>query len=309
MVFIKDYYIYEINRDEVIFPAFLKNIKKCPKKIWAIGDIKLLNKKAIAIVGSRNSSLYGCQMAESITKDLVKNDIVIVSGMAVGIDYVAHNTCINNGGKTIAVLASGFNNVYPSENIELFNRIIESGGLVISEYDKDVQVDFKNFPLRNRIISGLAMGVVVVEATYRSGTSITARYAKEQGKPVFCVPNCVGGKNSYGIISLLKNGASLVCNGNDVLKELNIECKILKKKFNQMKFFDNNTKLVIDCLTQFDEIDCDEISDKTGLKIELVNEIIVELEVDEIIESIGFSGYRLNQEFYEELVKKNNSEG
>lgn len=169
-----------------------------------MGNISLLNKNSIAIIGSRNSSEYGRNITKKITKELVENNMVIVSGMAKGIDSIAHESCIKHAGKTIAVLGSGFKHIYPKENEKLFYNIIENDGLVLSEFPIDSPVQMKNFPRRNRIISGLALGVLVIEAAYRSGTSITAKFAKAQGKEVFCIPNSIGNKNSYGTIDLIK---------------------------------------------------------------------------------------------------------
>ena len=210
--------IYEIYPINPTYPDMLKKIPSAPKKIYAIGNISLLNEKSISIVGSRNSSEYGRKITKSITKDLVQSGIVIVSGMANGIDSVAHKTCLEYGGKTIAVLGSGFRHIFPKENEELFHQIIENDGLVISEYPIDTPVQMKNFPKRNRIISGLSIGLLVIEAAYRSGTSITAKYAKIQERKVFCIPNSIGSKNSYGTINLIQNGAILVRNAQDILK-------------------------------------------------------------------------------------------
>ena len=149
--------------------------------------------------------------------------MVIVSGMAKGIDSIAHETCIKNSGKTIAVLGSGFKHIYPKENERLFYNIIENDGLVLSEFPVDSPVQMKNFPRRNRIISGLSLGVLVIEAAYRSGTSITAKFAKAQKRKVFCIPNSIGNKNSYGTIELIKNGATLVRSAKDIFKNLDLE--------------------------------------------------------------------------------------
>lgn len=244
-------------------------------------------------------------MAKKITKDLVQNNIVIVSGMATGIDSVAHKACIENGGKTIAVLGSGFKYIYPKENEKLFFDIIENEGLVLSEFPFDSPVQMKNFPKRNRIISGLSLGVLVVEAAYRSGTSITARFAKMQGRKVFCIPNSIGNKNSYGTIDLLRNGATLVRNAKDILSELELDYRsdeiVLskKKRIKQLKILDENSRKVVDCISKNDGLDAESICINTGLDIVIVNQILTFLEIDEYIIDTGNNGYKLVEDYYE----------
>ncbi len=297
--------IYEIYNSDSIYPELLKEISSSPKKLYAIGNVNLLNMNSIAIVGSRNSSEYGESITKKITGDLVQNNIVIVSGMAIGIDSVAHKTCIESGGKTIAILGSGFKHIYPKENEKLFFDIIENDGLVLSEFPLDSQVQMKNFPKRNRIISGLSLGVLVVEAAYRSGTSITARFAKMQGRKVFCIPNSIGNKNSYGTIDLLRKGASLVRNAEDILCELNLDYKSNKnvlsgKKANkQLKILDENSRKVFECISINGGIDADGICMKTNLDIVIVNQILTYLEIDELIVDTGNNGYNLVEDYYE----------
>ena len=293
--------IYEIYPINPTYPDMLKKIPSATKKIYAIGNISLLNEKSISIVGSRNSSEYGRKITKSITKDLVQSGIVIVSGMANGIDSVAHKTCLEYGGKTIAVLGSGFRHIFPKENEELFHQIIENDGLVISEYPIDTPVQMKNFPKRNRIISGLSIGLLVIEAAYRSGTSITAKYAKIQERKVFCIPNSIGSKNSYGTINLIQNGAILVRNAQDILKVLGMEC--LKEsntvKFKQLELLDEESKEIFNCINKNESIDAEGISMQTGIDISKVNELVTVLEIDEVIKSVGFNKFKICEEYYE----------
>lgn len=239
-----------------------------------------------------------------MTEELVDNNVVIVSGMAVGIDTIAHETCIAKGGKTIAVLGGGLKNIFPKENKKLFYRIIESGGLIISEYGLDEPVQKKNFPKRNRIISGLSDGVLVVEAAYRSGTSITARYARSQGKKVFCIPNSIGNKNSYGSIELAKNGAKIVTSGYEILAELGIkykeyhDCK--KHKFDDVTSnMNENAKAIFQCLKENEYLDCEQISSKTGINIIIVNQTLTYMELDEIVENVKINKYKLCDKYCE----------
>ena len=168
------------------FPQNLLNIEKSPKELYIMGNKKLLNKKSLAIVGTRNCTPYGAECAEKFATDISKKNICIISGMALGIDTFAHNGALKEKGNTIAVLGCGFDYIYPEENIDLFNKIVENGGLVVSEYPPKTKAVLSKFPYRNRIISGLSMGTLVVEATRnRSGSLVTARYAKEQNKKIF----------------------------------------------------------------------------------------------------------------------------
>lgn len=279
----------------------LKKIKKCPEKIFVMGNLNLLNRNAISVIGSRNSTEYGEKMAKNITEDLVKNDIVIVSGLARGIDSIAHKICVDNGGKTIAVLGSGFNNIFPKENEKLFYRILEKAGTVISEFPINYPVESKNFPKRNRLISGLSLATVVVEATYRSGTSITARFAKAQGRNVYCIPNSVGNKNSCGTINLLKNGAKLITSGTEILKDLDLRIKekLPQKEPTQIKLLDNKSKVIFDCIDSYGMIDSEGISINCNLEICEVNQLLTMMEIDGIIESVNGNKYKVSDVYVE----------
>ena len=170
------------------YPEKLKNIDNPPKQLYVLGNEKILDNFGLAIIGCRQYSEYGKKVAKDISFKLAKQGINIISGLARGIDSFAHMGCMVAGGKTVAVLGSGFNNIYPKENLELLKEIIRTGGTIITEYSPDVKPIGTNFPLRNRIISGLSDGVIVVEARKKSGTLITVDYALEQGKEIFAVP-------------------------------------------------------------------------------------------------------------------------
>ena len=174
-------------------------------------------KRRIAIIGSRSNSEYGEKAATEICKDLVKEDFIIVSGLAKGIDSIAHKSCLNNGGKTIAVLGNGLNVIYPKENNDLYKEISEKG-IIISEYPPNTPPDKENFPNRNRIISALSEGVVVIESKEKSGTMNTVSHALENGKQVFCVPERIN--YGSGCNKLIKEGAKLIESAKDILEEL-----------------------------------------------------------------------------------------
>ena len=219
-----------IKNSDKEFPQELLSIKDPPKELYIIGNKKLLNKKSIAIVGTRNCTKYGAECAKKIAKNISKKEICIISGMALGIDTFAHSEAIKQNGNTIAVLGCGFDYIYPEENIELFNKIIENNGLVISEYPPKTKAILSKFPYRNRIISGLSMGVLVVEATLgRSGSLVTARYAKEQNKKIFSVPGNINLKTSKGTNWLIKEGAKLVTCAEDILTEFNIKTESIEE--------------------------------------------------------------------------------
>ncbi len=208
-----------IKKEEKLYPKSLLKIYNPPEKLYILGDEKILNDFSIAIVGSRNPSRYGIETAKALAYNLAKYNVNVVSGMAKGIDTSAHIGTIMGKGKTIAVLGSGFNHIYPKENIELLKKIIATGGAVITEYKEDTIPNKENFPKRNRIISALSKGVVVVEAAKRSGSLITAEIALEEGKEVFAVPGNINSKTSKGTNGLIKDGAKLIENVRDILEE------------------------------------------------------------------------------------------
>ena len=186
------------------------------------GNIDLLYQKSIGIVGSRLGTDYGKNMAKYFSKEIALCDIVIVSGLAKGTDSIAHNECIINGGKTIGVLGTGFKYIYPKENMTLIKEMLDSGGLIITEYEDEEKYDKSHFPVRNRIISGLSEGIIVIEAAIRSGSCITARLAKKQGKKVFAVPGRTNDMYSRGTNKLIKEGAILIEDINDISQNFDI---------------------------------------------------------------------------------------
>lgn len=215
---------FTIEEQEKEYPKRLLEIRGHPKRIYAVGNLELLNQeKGLAIVGSRKCSKKGEEEAGKLAKYLSAQGICIVSGMAIGIDAIAHAKALQEVGKTIAVLPSGLNNIYPKENEKLYQQILEQGGCIISEYKNQEKVNMQNFSKRNRLIAGLAKGVLVVEAKYRSGSSITAKHAKLQHKPVFCLPREVENKNGVGTNRLIQKGANLITKPEDIMKYYQFE--------------------------------------------------------------------------------------
>jgi DNA processing protein len=201
------------------YPKRLRDIYDPPALLYVRGELRREDTLAIAIVGSRKTSPYGRWITEKIGQDLARHGVTVVSGMARGIDSVAHMGALQGGGRTIAVLGCGVDVIYPSENRNLFNQIIEHGA-VLSEFPMGSPPEGGHFPRRNRIISGLSVGVVIVQAGSKSGSLITANYALEQGREVFAIPGNVGAQGSRGTNQLIKEGAKLVESSEDILEEM-----------------------------------------------------------------------------------------
>jgi DNA processing protein len=201
------------------YPAMLKETDGAPLVLYVRGSLIPQDRYAIAVVGSRNLTHYGASVAERIAGDLARMGFTIVSGMARGVDSLAHKASLAAGGRTVAVLGSGVDIPYPPENKTLMEKIIASGS-VISEFLPGTPPDKDNFPRRNRIISGLSLGILVVEAVSDSGALITARYATDQGREVFAIPGNITSASSEGTNDLIRKGATLVRHANDIVEEL-----------------------------------------------------------------------------------------
>ena len=212
-----------ICKNDMEFPELLKKEKPIVEKLYVQGNVQNLQLSTIAIVGSRECSPYGIKVAYEFAYQLAKAGLCIASGMAIGIDKYAHLGALDANGKTIAVLGSGFQHIFPEENIGLYHRIIAENGTVITEYEPQVIPNSNHFPKRNRIISGISLGVLVVEAEYRSGASITAQYARKQEKPLFCIPSNIDSSKGIGTNRLIKEGAKLVTSVSDILEQMNIK--------------------------------------------------------------------------------------
>lgn len=223
------------------YPELLTEIYDPPILLYVKGTILPSDKNAISLVGARKASANGLKAANRLASELIANNITLISGMARGIDTEIHTTAIKNGGRTIAVLGSGLEFIYPPENKDLYNEISKCGA-VISEFPLLTPPEQYNFPRRNRIISGLSLGTVVVEASEKSGSLITARFALEQGREVFAVPGPINENKNAGTHHLIQDGAKLVQNAKDILTELRIP--ILSKDKNVTDLSDTENWLL-----------------------------------------------------------------
>jgi DNA processing protein len=268
-----------------IYPLRLKSIFDAPVFFFYQGCIDLLDKPAIAIVGTRIPSSYGRQLTMELTEKLVKTGFVIVSGLARGVDTVAHQTALRSGGKTIAVLGGALDWIYPPENKELAVSITENGGL-LSEYPMRTKPEAMNFPKRNRIISGLSLGVLVTEAGENSGALLTAYNALEQNREVFSVPGPITSERSRGTNFIIKEGAKLVQNVQDITDELCGQMELFKQKQNVNNeippTMDLKDKRVFEHL-RFEPVHVDQIAADAGLSTSETLSILLTLELNGLV--------------------------
>ena len=270
------------------YPENLKNIYDPPPFLYVNGTFEKQDGNAIAVVGSRYASEYGMKATQRITCDLTSCGITIISGMARGIDSCAHREALAGGGRTIAVLGSGVDVVYPPENRELYKRITAQGA-VISEYPMGTKPNSYNFPGRNRIISALSLGVLVAEASQKSGSLITARYALEQGREVFATPGNIYSYKSRGTNDLLKRGAKVVQTAEDILEELQFPVE----KRNNMDYNcrKNREELGLEEqklyeLIEEESVHIDELMLKSGLSSGQLSSILLDLELKDLIQHL-----------------------
>ena len=210
-----------ITPDDAAYPERLREIYDPPTALWLRGNVALLTRSGIAVVGTRHPSTYGSQMAESLSRDLAARRLVIISGMARGVDTHAHTGAMHTpNGRTVAVWGTGIDVIYPKENKKLAENIVANGGTILSEYPLGTFPAPQNFPIRNRILSGMSVGVLVIEAGEHSGTRITARMALEQNRDVYAVPGNVTNKNAWGPNMLIRQGARLTATWEDVWEDL-----------------------------------------------------------------------------------------
>ncbi len=273
------------------YPASLREIYDPPLVLYFKGDLAVEDVDAVGVVGARHASEYGLRMAEEISAGLCNAGVTVVSGMAKGIDTAAHRGAIKSFGRTIAVMGSGFANLYPDDAQEMVLRIAENGA-VLTENSSDILPLKWNFPRRNRIISGLSKGIVVVEAAKDSGSLITAEFALEQGKEVFAVPGRIDTHMSDGTNHLIQQGAKLVTRAEDILEELNLEYgespgrKTAKKTVNMEKIkkgLSPDQVKIVDRLASEEAVHINDLCDATGIDMPLLNKELLRLEINRLI--------------------------
>ncbi|GBD33785.1 DNA processing protein DprA [bacterium HR34] len=282
--------IIKIEKQSEYYPKKLLDLKDPPKCLWTVGNLELLKQTqdfpTLAVVGTRRYSEYGKIVVRKIVQEL-SSYFIIVSGMALGIDALSHKICIENNGKTIAVLGSGVDeeSIYPRENIRLAKEILEKQGLIISELEPGTKATKFTFPKRNRIIAGLSDGVLVIEAREKSGTIITANFAKEIKRKVFAVPGSVFSVNSKGTNNLIKEGAILTSGAQDILNSFGIKSSYNKiidnlseKERTLLKFIENGC-------------DIDELVEKLNLSVPEILKLITQLETKNLIDQVGDKYY------------------
>ena len=273
------------------FPTLLNQIPDPPLGLFVMGDTGLMQLPQVAVVGSRSASPAGLATAREFGRGFGESGLVVTSGMASGVDSAAHLGCLEADAPTIAVLGTGIDRVYPASNRRLFQRISKSGA-VVTEFPPGAPARRHNFPRRNRVISGLSLGTVVIEAGIRSGSLITARLAAEQGRDVFALPGPIRLPTSRGCHKLIREGATLVENPGDVLEDLRWEAKLLMAESSPTNHsvFSEDENLIYN-LIDYAPIGIDQLIDQSRLTPARVSAILVELELSGAIVETG-SGYQ-----------------
>lgn len=273
------------------YPKILRNIDNPPSVLFYKGDLNNVNfSRTLAVVGSRRASSHAKDAVHKILKELAGTDVTIVSGLASGIDTCAHQAALDNGLKTIGVIASGFDYVYPAANKQLYERIENGNGVVFTEYYPTFEPLKFRFPQRNRIVSGVSFGTLVAEASMRSGALITANLTLDQGRELMCIPGLISNPNTEGIYKLLKNGATLVTNADDILNALNWEIKI--PEIIQCKLgLSEDEERIYKCL-EIDEKGVDAIAAATKLPLEFILINLTMMELKGIIKKVDGDRYR-----------------
>ena len=274
------------------YPKLLKQIEDPPAVLYYKGDLFGCNlERTVAVVGSRKSTYHAKEAVNKIISELVGTDICIVSGLAAGIDTSAHNSAIENNLKTIGVIASGFDFIYPTSNKNLYEKIEKGGGAVVTEYYPTFQPLKFRFPQRNRIVSGLSYGTLVAEASLKSGALITANLCLEQGRELMCIPGLISNPNTEGIYKLLKNGATLITQAQDILEALNWEIKPAEQLKINLEGLSSTEEKILDAI-EVEEKNADEISLETKIDIDELLTTLTTMELKGIIKQVTGDRYK-----------------
>jgi DNA processing protein len=276
------------------YPKMLKEIYKPPAILYCKGKLEAINEFALAVVGTRKITPYGAQVTCEIVRDLAKSGLTIVSGLALGIDALAHKTTVENNGITIAVLGSGLSSrhLYPASNHYLADQIIAHGGAVISEFPLTMLPLKHNFPIRNRIVAGLSLGTLVIEAGVESGALITARYALEQNREVFAVPGNIFSPNAFGPNNLIKMGAKMVTSANDILETLNLSQAASFIETQKIIPESKEEEIILKFLTK-EPIHVDKLVNLSGLGTATANSTLLMMEIKGKVKNLGGANYVL----------------
>ena len=274
------------------YPCMLKNIDNPPSVLYYKGDLKSCNlERTLAVVGSRRATRYAKEALEKIISEFQNTDICIVSGLATGIDTTAHVAALDNNLKTIGVIASGFDYTYPAANKDLYKRIENGCGVIVSEYYPTFQPLKFRFPQRNRIVSGLSYGTLVAEASLKSGALITANLTLEQGRELMCIPGLITNPNTEGIYKLLKNGATLVTCADDILEALGWEVKVEQGNLFNLPDLSDDEKIIYEAL-EIEEKCVDELQAFTKLSIDNLLMYLTTMELKGIIKQVDGDRYK-----------------
>jgi DNA processing protein len=275
--------------DDARYPERLEAINDPPPVLYVRGELLPADDWAVAMVGTRLATVYGKEAARRLGTDLARSGVTVISGLARGIDATAHQAALEAGGRTIAVLGSGLDVIYPWEHQRLAGQIVEHGAL-ISEYALGTQPDAGNFPPRNRIISGLSRGVVVIEAGERSGALITAAFAAEQGRDVFAVPGSIFQRSSHGTNRLIRDGAKPVLSSADILQELDLGSIVQQAEARELLPADPMEALLWQQLSA-EPVHVDEVGRAVGLPIEVVSGTLALMELKGLARHVGGMNY------------------
>jgi DNA processing protein len=275
--------------EDELYPARLKEIDQPPPVLYVRGSLTAEDAWAVAVVGTRRVSAYGRQVAEELAANLAGNGVTVISGLARGVDGSAHQAALKAGGRTIAVLGCGVDRIYPPEHTQLADKIIASGAL-LSDYPPGTPPDASNFPPRNRIISGLSMATVVVEAGETSGALITAQFAVDQGREVFAVPGNILAVQSKGTNRLIAQGAHPMLSSHDLLDVLNLR-RVTEQREIRKIIPGNDVEAKLLSVLTHDPIHMDDIRNLTGLPIERVSATLVMMELKGLVRQVGGMNY------------------
>jgi DNA processing protein len=280
------------------YPARLKETYDYPPVLYVRGSIEAQDEWCLAIVGTRGATMYGRQVTEEIVADLARSKITIVSGLARGIDTVAHRTALDTGGRTVAILASGLDTIYPGENAGLAKRIVENGALV-SEYPMGIRPRAENFPRRNRIMSGMSLGTLVIEAGESSGALITAQMALDQDREVFAIPGSILSPASRGTNRLIQEGAKLVTDYTDILEELNLMTVAHQIEMKEL-IPPTDTESILLKQVGPEPTHIDEICRACGLAASVVSSTLAMMELKGMVRHVGSMNYTLARDTRQE---------